>query len=1070
MSLPGLDRMTGHVGVVITVTFLALASLVPLPASAVDCETDALGLLLENDGQVGMYLKRVGGPVLGGYNESTVFEPASAIKVLVHAHALRQVQDGFITLDTDVDWTRDLDEDECGSHPCNVSNPQAESDPLDYLLEQMMTCSDNRHTHALRTLFTDTAILATGATLGMTDTDFNHIIGCPTCDTFNEITLVDLGRVYEGVTTGFLDEERQTLFHDLMLNETNSGFGGTLNAIVDDEVANQGLDPQVADDFKALIRFSTKGGSYTLGEGCVDPDDTEYRSIGGIVELPTSNGAASCEYVFGAWMNAVPEVVQGTGTVAAELLRLAICEALATWDMVDVDMISASYDPPNPWGQEDTIVDTFTLEAGVDLYDIRFLADPLQCQSVSCEPGEVRRLAARQIEFVPAAIGYLPAGEPVTVEVKTTIPIGQHACNYEGALHVVAETDEQCTSTVSEQIDYSLILQAEFDVDVADNLGNLSENTLRLVGSKNELVTGTFTVINPNSTTQNVDPDDGPGNRRIDPIDFNVSGLVKVGDPAVEIPAANISVETLVSLGAGDAQQVDLMIDVPDGIPVNALYAGTVEVVYQSCLGFGPEVSDTFAVELEVRPTQGTLDILQADLEAEYCPEDPWTRPGLVELLFDIHALGDHRNVRVSSGGLCHETIDTKIDQFDFFSEEYALIAAGETRGSRVVAIVPPGQHAGLYEGNIRVVSENGGEDSVRVRLEICPVYDLDIKDGYANLDGNVMEVQAIARANASGGEWAMRAFDIGLPADWINNRDEFDGPGNAPIDCIECEFGEWSPAWRGESQDRHLHTNFRFTGVGSVSGQRCDVESGQFRRLLVSLFVPPMQGGDNHPGTYRGRLDCAARVADVTVSHDFFDIEVELARIVGPEGPLAFTGTFGAHPTAEGARIYWGDFAPLGMHGTVNLYREDPATGTVDQVGSGLAQRSSYVDASVEPGTEVTYRLGIEDGGREVMLGPVTVGATPRFFQLSQNAPNPFRRATSIRYDLVENGPVSLKIYDVGGRLVRTLVQGEQLAGVHAVDWDRRGQSGQQVASGIYYYNLTANGTADTKKMVIVE
>lgn len=727
--------------------------------------------------------------------------------------------------------------------------------------------------------------------------------------------------------------------------------------------------------------------------------------------------------------------------------------------------VDNTFDPPDPWAQDGLVIDTIEITADVDLFNVQFYADALQCDDVPCEPGDVKRIASDLIEFVPDVVGFLEEGQSMEIEVKFTVPIGQHACDYMGQIHVVA--DHECSACPEIVADHDVALEVlpQTDVDVDDNEGSLAENVLHLKGAKLDVVTGTFNVINPNSTVLNVDPDDGPGNIRIDPVSVTVSDLVKVGDPAVVIPSSAIMYNPLQSLASGEAQSVGFSVTIPDGIPVDAYYVGTVEVEYESCEG-GDNVTDSFGVEVEVRETQGPLDILGPGFSLDFCPDDPWITVGQVEFEFDIHANGDHRNVRVFCGGLEHVSRDTKLDDFNFFPQEFALISAGETKTARVIVKVPIGQHAGDYVGWVKVVSENGGEDSTMVALEICPIIDLDIKDDYANLGDNVMVINALARSNASGGEWTVKAFDIGLPSNLTNNHDEFDGPSNTPIDCITWEFAEWSKAWHAVPEN--YHTNFDFTGVGSVDGELCTWESGTFKRMLVSVFVPPMRGNDNHPGTYRGRLDCTAWVGSNAVASDAFDIEVQLSRVVGPGGGSGSTkDTFSGNPTPGGALLSWGDFSGLGITGKVNLYREQG--GEYVLFKSQLPQKSSYLDTDVRDGNIRSYKLGLTLNGKEILVGPLSVGSVPKFVGLAQNYPNPFNHSTEIRYNLPSNGQVSLKIYDVAGRLVRTLKDGEEIAGYRTVGWDGRTESGARAASGVYYCRLvTPDGTL-TRKMVIV-
>jgi hypothetical protein len=90
--------------------------------------------------------------------------------------------------------------------------------------------------------------------------------------------------------------------------------------------------------------------------------------------------------------------------------------------------------------------------------------------------------------------------------------------------------------------------------------------------------------------------------------------------------------------------------------------------------------------------------------------------------------------------------------------------------------------------------------------------------------------------------------------------------------------------------------------------------------------------------------------------------------------------------------------------------------------------------------------------------------------YRLHQNEPNPFNPTTTIRFDVPDvNLPVRLQIFDVGGRLVRTLVDGFVDARSHSVRWDGRDDRGVEVATGVYLYRLEAAGFAQTRKMVIL-
>jgi hypothetical protein len=89
----------------------------------------------------------------------------------------------------------------------------------------------------------------------------------------------------------------------------------------------------------------------------------------------------------------------------------------------------------------------------------------------------------------------------------------------------------------------------------------------------------------------------------------------------------------------------------------------------------------------------------------------------------------------------------------------------------------------------------------------------------------------------------------------------------------------------------------------------------------------------------------------------------------------------------------------------------------------------------------------------------------TPIVFSLRQNYPNPFNAATKIEFALPHPGPVRLEVFDLLGRRVAILVDGEYPAGVHAVTWNGGG-----APSGVYTYRLAAGGFSENRKMVLLK
>lgn len=112
-------------------------------------------------------------------------------------------------------------------------------------------------------------------------------------------------------------------------------------------------------------------------------------------------------------------------------------------------------------------------------------------------------------------------------------------------------------------------------------------------------------------------------------------------------------------------------------------------------------------------------------------------------------------------------------------------------------------------------------------------------------------------------------------------------------------------------------------------------------------------------------------------------------------------------------------------------------------------------------------------DQNGEYTITPQSTSAdeeTPSSFMLYQNYPNPFNPSTSIRFSLGKADFVSLVIYNVIGQQVRTLMDSYNTAGVHAVTWDGRDDSGANVGAGLYLYCLKSGNLIQTRKMLLID
>lgn len=109
-------------------------------------------------------------------------------------------------------------------------------------------------------------------------------------------------------------------------------------------------------------------------------------------------------------------------------------------------------------------------------------------------------------------------------------------------------------------------------------------------------------------------------------------------------------------------------------------------------------------------------------------------------------------------------------------------------------------------------------------------------------------------------------------------------------------------------------------------------------------------------------------------------------------------------------------------------------------------------------------------DSGLFMMKGRPIAGPEKIVFCLFQPNPNPFSDAATIRYSLPYETNVSLKVYDISGRLVNTLVQGKVQAGVHSIRWEGKDNINRKCASGVYFVRFVAADYRASKKMVMLK
>jgi trimeric autotransporter adhesin len=185
------------------------------------------------------------------------------------------------------------------------------------------------------------------------------------------------------------------------------------------------------------------------------------------------------------------------------------------------------------------------------------------------------------------------------------------------------------------------------------------------------------------------------------------------------------------------------------------------------------------------------------------------------------------------------------------------------------------------------------------------------------------------------------------------------------------------------------------------------------------------------------------------------------------------FITMFDASAADGGVDLAWDIVADEDVLG-YKIYRSLDGVPSSDEVithGLLAPNMRSYRDDTALGGRRYEYTLSVVLGdGSEVQSQKVAVNTSAYALVLEQNHPNPFNPSTTISFTLPERTRVKLAVYDVQGKLVRTLVDAMLSEGRQERTWDGRDTSGKPVASGVYFYRLETTDRTLTRKMLLLK
>ncbi len=215
---------------------------------------------------------------------------------------------------------------------------------------------------------------------------------------------------------------------------------------------------------------------------------------------------------------------------------------------------------------------------------------------------------------------------------------------------------------------------------------------------------------------------------------------------------------------------------------------------------------------------------------------------------------------------------------------------------------------------------------------------------------------------------------------------------------------------------------------------------------------------------------------ADGSIVYQYQTVTIDNSCTVGIETP---SGTDGLQVIYNaGGYLHAGLAIRIAVDASLNWLSVSPSSGTLPP--QGYARLDVTMDATeLEEGDyHADVLLTTNDPGNPEVAIPVTLTVTsstgivegqPGAAIFFGAAPNPFSPETNLHFSLPDEARVDLKIYDVAGRLVRSLVSGSRPAGANKVHWNGTDSAGHAVASGTYFARLVVDGHAEIKSLTLV-
>jgi hypothetical protein len=292
---------------------------------------------------------------------------------------------------------------------------------------------------------------------------------------------------------------------------------------------------------------------------------------------------------------------------------------------------------------------------------------------------------------------------------------------------------------------------------------------------------------------------------------------------------------------------------------------------------------------------------------------------------------------------------------------------------------------------------------------------------------------------------------------------------GMTPVLAADLTFNAWittNPA------DIITETTPGCAVYDDVGGAGALVECSQFQAVwnVGDVLMVELTGAGSNYTQAETELfsvtlnDENPQFADGNGPQGEFILPVELSSFSAAAGPAQVVLTWVTASETENAGF--------------NVYRSTEENGTYTKLndtmipGAGTSTDEhtyTYTDEGLTGGLYFYQLEAVSTSGEIQNLGNLEVRPTPTEFALSSGHPNPMANSTEIAFQLPSETRVSLRVYDMAGREVRTLVNENMDAGYYTHGWDGVDTNGRSVANGVYFYRMDAGSFNATKKLVVL-